>query len=75
MSWRSPLIQIMCLVVGLLCVSFVAWPGLPEALAEVRIPLVLVLAVALVYLALQQKPRLQQVLQQFAPDESHERRR
>ena len=77
MSLRSPLIQIICLLVGLLCVSFVARPGLPAALAEVRMPLVLVLVVALGYLELQlrQEPPLQQVLQQFAPDEARERRR
>ncbi len=53
MSLRSPLMQIICLLAGLLCVSFVARPGLPTALEAVRLPLALVLAVALGYLALQ----------------------
>ena len=50
MSLRTPLIQIILLLAGLVSGSFVSRSGLPVALMEVRLPLVLVLIVALSYL-------------------------
>ena len=55
MSLRSQLIQIILLLVVLIVGSFVARPGLPVALMEVRLPLVLVLAVALGYFEFQRR--------------------
>lgn len=77
MSLRPQLIQIILLLVVLIVASFVARPGLPVALIEVRLPLVMVLAVALGYLQLQlgQNARSQKLAVQNNEAACHERYR
>ncbi len=53
MALRSQLMPIILLIVASIIGSFVSGPGLPTALMEVRLPLVLLLVVALGYLQLQ----------------------
>ena len=52
MLLRVPLIQIILLNIALLVVSLLDLHGLSPALAEVRLPLVMVLGVAVLYLGL-----------------------
>lgn len=75
MSLRSPLIQIIVLLVGLIIGSFVDRAGLPVALMEVRLPLVLVLVIAVGYLELQlrQSRAARQLVRQESEMPAHER--
>lgn len=55
MSLRVPLVQIILLIVGLLLCSLLSISGLSAVLAEVRLPLLMVLGVALLYAGLLQR--------------------
>lgn len=52
MSFRMPLLQIIALTMGLLLASVLPIPGLSLALAAVRLPLIMVLGVAVLYLGM-----------------------
>lgn len=55
MLLRTPLVQIMLLIVGLIVTSFLPIVGLAAALAEVRLLLLMVLGVAIMYAGVLQR--------------------